>query len=595
MTKRSDGPLDRLWRAEQLIFEGKIDEARPLVESLEKEVNLPPDALLTYKLLRGQLKNISGDYQDSIQLADQVLKDSLEQGKYLPAVDANCVKAAALIGVGDYEKSLIVITQGEQALSKIACDSPTTLIQRQGTLIHLRGRNLLFKGDFNRALEHFQKSLALFEELNNKHDIAMSLRNIGVIYAEKGDLDKGLEYHQKALNLFREVGNKYRIAWCLTNIASFLSQKGEFSRALEFSQQGFTLYQELGNKLFISYSLGVIGSIYEQKGELDQALEYCQKKMLIDEELGNKWHLLISLALIALIHIHRGELDQALEYQQQRLRLAQEIENENLIADILGFIGFIYWQKGDLDKAIIQMEKSVTKSTELGMDISSTHYLFLLVSVALDKGSQEKAQEYLQRMQFSRKQLKSKWIDQEYRLAEAMVLKASSKIRNKVKAQEIFKQVTEEKTIHFYLTEMAMVNLCELLLDELKAYGEVTVLQEAKTLVHNLYTTAQEQHSFSSAVNALILQAKFAMIEGNLTAGVQFLDQALLTAEENNLGLLSKKAAEEKQQLEAQFDTWRKYIQNNVSLQERLKHARVTEYLEEAKKMIRMQNLEASS
>jgi tetratricopeptide (TPR) repeat protein len=313
MTKRSDGPLDRLWRAEQLISEGKIDEARPLVESLEKEVNLPPDALLTYKLLRGQLQNITGDYQDSIQLADQVLKESLEQGKYLPAVDANSVKAAALIGVGDYEKSLVVITQGEQALSKIACNSPTVLVQRQATLIYLRGRNLLFKGDFNQALEHFQKSLALREELNNKHDIAMSLRSIGVVYAEKGDVDKGLEYHQQALNLFREVGNKYRIALCLTNIGNIISEKSEFDRALEFSQKGLALYQELGNKLDISYSLGVISWIYERKGELDQALEYCQKKLLIDEELGNKWHLLVSLALIGTIHIHKGELDHALK------------------------------------------------------------------------------------------------------------------------------------------------------------------------------------------------------------------------------------------------------------------------------------------
>jgi hypothetical protein len=91
------------------------------------------------------------------------------------------------------------------------------------------------------------------------------------------------------------------------------------------------------------------------------------------------------------------------------------------------------------------MEESVTKSTELGMDVDSAHYLFHLVSVALDKGSQEQAQEYLQRMQFSTKQLKSKFIDQKYRLAEAMVLKTSSKIRDKVRAQEISSRLLKRK------------------------------------------------------------------------------------------------------------------------------------------------------
>lgn len=66
----------------------------------------------------------------------------------------------------------------------------------------------------------------------------------------------------------------------------------------------------------------------------------------------------------------------------------------------------------------------------------------------------------------------------------------------------------------------------------------------------------------------------------------------MLTAEENNLGLLAKKASMEKKQLEVQLNKWQEYIQDNISFEERLEHARVTEYLKEAKKMISIQNLE---
>ena len=74
-------------------------------------------------------------------------------------------------------------------------------------------------------MDYFQQSLVLRQEVGNKYDIAVSLRNIGVIYGNKGDVEQAIEYHQQALKLFREVGNKARIGQCLTNIGMFHAEK----------------------------------------------------------------------------------------------------------------------------------------------------------------------------------------------------------------------------------------------------------------------------------------------------------------------------------------------------------------------------------
>ncbi|MFX0114960.1 MAG: hypothetical protein ACFFB3_10470, partial [Candidatus Hodarchaeota archaeon] len=72
------------------------------------------------------------------------------------------------------------------------------------------------------------------------------------------------------------------------------------------------------------------------------------------------------------------------------------------------------------------------------------------------------------------------------------------------------------------------------------------VLQKAKILVQRLYALTQKQRSISLVVKVLILQSKFSIVEGDLIATVKLLDQARMTAEEKDLGLLIEKVAFEK-------------------------------------------------
>ncbi|MBA7709173.1 hypothetical protein ES703_118085 [subsurface metagenome] len=331
------------------------------------------------------------------------------------------------------------------------------------------------------------------------------------------------------------------------------------------------------------------------KGELDRVLEYYQQRLAIVEELGNKWFLGDCLRSIGVLYSHRGDVDRALEYAQQYLAIAQELDNKLFIAQALYHIGVIYWQKGAFAQALAHLEDELRYYEELGHNIAVGDCLYWLLQVSLDMGSPEQAQQYLDRLQHINEQEDHKGLSQSYRVAQALVLKTSPRIRDKARAQELFQQLIEEEMVHFFNTQLAMINLCELLLDELKAYGEVGVFQEAKSLVDKLYSLAQDRHSHSLVVNSLILKAKFAMIEGDLTTAVQYLEQARVTAEEKSLGQLAEKVTTEKQQLEAQYDTWEQFIQRNATFRERVEHARVSDYLKDVEKLVKTQSGELSS
>ncbi|MFX0066396.1 MAG: hypothetical protein ACFFC7_29910, partial [Candidatus Hermodarchaeota archaeon] len=68
----------------------------------------------------------------------------------------------------------------------------------------------------------------------------------------------------------------------------------------------------------------------------------------------------------------------------------------------------------------------------------------------------------------------NKIFSQRQRVAEAFVLKISNRIIQRAKAQEILQQVTEEKLVYHEVAIVALLSLCELLLDELRAFDDPT-------------------------------------------------------------------------------------------------------------------------
>ncbi|MFX0064544.1 MAG: tetratricopeptide repeat protein [Candidatus Hermodarchaeota archaeon] len=415
----------------------------------------------------------------------------------------------------------------------------------------------------------------------------------GILYGHKGELDTALDYYQRSLALREMIGNPQDIAGSLNNIAIIYSSKGDLDTALDYYQRSLALHKTIGNSQDIAGSLLNIGLIYRSKGELDTALDYLHQSLALKKTSGNLQEIAGSLLNIGLIYSSKGDLDTALDYLHQSLGLHKTIGNPQDIALSLEAIGEIFHSKGELDTALDYLQRSLGLREAIGNDIETSLHLFSLILLVLDQQDQSQAQTYLNQLQKLYARTPNKWIHLRSRLAEALVLKRSTRMKNKVQAQIILEQIINEELIHFRYTALAMIHLCELLILELKSFDEPEVWEEAKTLILQLYDKAQDQQSVSIVGEALLLRAKFATIEGNLQQALEYFDQAQLTAEERNLGLLIQKVGAERKTFEDEFEKWQDLIQSNAPLQERLKHAEMGKYLRDVKKMVELMSRSA--
>ncbi|MBU0764724.1 MAG: tetratricopeptide repeat protein, partial [Bacteroidetes bacterium] len=148
-----------------------------------------------------------------------------------------------------------------------------------------------------KALEYHFKSLGLNKEIGNSHGIASSYNNIGEIYREQGNTstdpktksekyDKALEHYMKSLEMKKEEGDTLSLSAAYGNIGLIYQSMGEYDKALENHLTGLELKEKTGDKFSLGESYSGLGSFYLLVRDYRHAEEYYRKALDISEEIG---------------------------------------------------------------------------------------------------------------------------------------------------------------------------------------------------------------------------------------------------------------------------------------------------------------------
>ncbi|MFX0095146.1 MAG: tetratricopeptide repeat protein [Candidatus Hodarchaeota archaeon] len=467
-----------------------------------------------------------------------------------------------------------------------------TIEQRDALSTHNHLLCQVLKSNLMNKMGHFDRALKLTEQiLEEIQDRKLHLLKIDALIVKAeglwhlGRLDNSLVAISQGEKIIKSLEQSsdviLRIARLEISKAEIYWAQGKQDRALEFLEQSLFLGRKINKKDLIIISLCNLGAIYLTKGDLDYALKYFQDSLMLLEDFENK-HLRAGVFInIGNVCAAKGELDRALDYLQESLLLFEELGNKHLIAGTFRTIGSIYGRKGDLDQALNYLKQSVDLFKEIGNKMYLSGALFSLISVAIDRMSPEQTQYYLKQLEEINIQEDSKLISQFYRVAEALLLKTRPRTRNRIKAAELLEQVVKEDVVNHEVTVVALLNLCDLLLGELRLSGDPEVLDEVQNLVNRLFNIAKKQHSHSLLVETYLLQSKLALVNLNLEKTQRLLIQAQELAEEKGLQRLAIKVSYEHDELLRQLDKWKTLIQQKASISERIDLVQIEELLEQ--------------
>jgi tetratricopeptide (TPR) repeat protein len=526
----------------QLILQREFDQA------LEEIPQLPDEDRIEGQIYKGIILSKQNNHTEALAVVDQILSE--DDIKPSHEFIARIGKVQILLRMRDYLNIFGEMEPCDQLLDRMNKKERASLKRWEGHLLSTKGMFHVVSGEQDEAIESYSRSAELFDEVGDKYDQLLQVINISWIYRAQGLLDEALEYSLQELKISEAIGEKRYLGWSNFNIGMIYFYKANLVKASQHAELGEQVFKEIGHQEGLTLIQTLIGSVYRSTGDFDKALVYYNEILQsYKEPLGTDERLPHSCCLAyrdsGIIYMYQNRLDEAIESFEKGLK--------------------IHRKRCKLRNTVIDYEITVAN--------------LYSVYAKIMKGEVDNLDEHVEDIRRTAEQYP--WLDVFVKTTEAVILQNKPRAKEKAKALELYEEVLNEK-FDYELEMFIQVNLSELLLDELKLYGEEAVLNELKDALSRISETADKQRSIISLIWLYILQAKLAVIEGETEKASALLDRALTITEEKGLALLSQQVRTEQQLVSKQLKEWKALFVQNSTIQEQIEILQLKEYITEA-------------
>jgi len=251
-------------------------------------------------------------------------------------------------------------------------------------------------GNYDKAIEYAQQTLALAREIKDRQIEGVALGNLEAAYYSLGNYTKGIEYTQQSLAIVREIKHRQGEGVALGNLGGAYIYLSNYAKAIEYSQQSLAIARSIKDREGEAVALGHLAVAYNYLGNYTKGIEYSQQSLAIARSIKDREGEAAALGHLAGAYNFLSNSAKAIEYSQQSLAIAREIKHRPGEGVALGNLGIAYGALGNLAKAIEYTQQRLAIARETKDRRSEGVALGNLGAVYIDLGNHAKAIEYAQ-------------------------------------------------------------------------------------------------------------------------------------------------------------------------------------------------------
>lgn len=229
-----------------------------------------------------------------------------------------------------------------------------------------KGIVLYFTGENKNAINCYNKALKIYTKLNEKKGISSCVNNLGIIYMDLGNYKKALLFYQKSIQTDIELNDEQALASSLSNAGIVYHLQGMYDMAIAYYQKSLALEIKFKNYDGIGECLMNIGVAYQDNGMSPESKNYYDKALIIFKKTGNKNRFAMTCYNIAKMLYTQKDYFKSYLYIRHSLKIRYEIDDLQGIASGLNLLALIYEATGNDEKANEYLFKSLLMELELG-------------------------------------------------------------------------------------------------------------------------------------------------------------------------------------------------------------------------------------
>ncbi|MHA1473613.1 MAG: tetratricopeptide repeat protein [Promethearchaeota archaeon] len=480
----------------------------------------------------------------------------------------------------DFAQNLIEEEKISEALMFLnSLDGVDKYTDQQKAIFYTRNSEIhRMLGDFPKAYEMAEKGMQFVNKIERGVEIVDTFLNMARILHFMGKNEECSNFLKESFEILKKITQisekdlKRRIGLYYLYKGHNFGKFGEIIKAIESLKESIVLLEKWGPQAILARAYSGYGLALLYIGEFNKSLNYISKSQKICENRESpqyRMSKMLNLFGIGAIYWNKGELQLALEYIKKATSLARKYHKLMFRHMGLNALGSIYYELGDWDQAIKNYKEAINLAENF--DSNKVYQISLILDTYINMGNLSAAPQIFHEIeQYRDKEKDNPWFNLFYRFNKALLLKKSKRIRDLGAAQEIFKTIAHGEVISLEMTQIALLNLCEMLLAEFKDTKNVEALDEFSLLLARLREVAKKKHSYKILAETYLLDAKLSMIKFEMKKARQSLTQAQQIAEKYGLKFLAIKISNEHDKLLQNLEVWEQMKKDNVPISERL-------------------------
>lgn len=261
---------------------------------------------------------------------------SLSEDKHLKVISLN------MLGV-DYRRMDLLrsaLDNHAQALKiahsiqPISADIKRSIAVSQNSM----GNIYLALKQYEPALNQFNKSLVIEQEVDNKLGLAINYHNIGYAKEGKGLLAEALIDYEKSLDYNNQINSDVGRAICLNSIGEIYVKQGDYDKALDFISRALEKAELVNDQFYIASSNSSLGWVLSKQNNLNDAEKKLNKAIGLSIDYNLKLTEAEARKHLAEVNKKQGRFDNALNQYQRASSIENEITSEhnlNYVNDLI--------------------------------------------------------------------------------------------------------------------------------------------------------------------------------------------------------------------------------------------------------------------
>jgi len=452
--------------------------------------------------------------------------------------------------------------------------------------------SLLFElGNYNKALECIDKVIQENQKLKPNIHLIDALITKSQILWRKQNLKETLDLIANIEELLKKISHENPTEimkrWALlSDIKGWICiYEGDINNARKNMKNSLKLREQIGDEQAIALSMYLEGNIYfYYKIDWDYSQKCIKKALELAEKINFKSLMGFCFGRLGDFCFFGGNIDRAFEYFTQSYNLFKDIGHKRGIAWVIGGFAYFYEEKGDLNRVLELLDKSNNIYEEMGDNFGLFENLDYCIWFSLNKNDLDRGKYYFNRMEQLMENFGVKTTKVFFQVNKALLLKTSPLASNQAKAKEILIELVKEKTISetsifFEAISRALLNLCDLLLNELRNTHNLKLLNDIQSYIHQMLYISKNANSFWWLAETYLLQAKLDLITLDLKKAEDSITQAQKIAEKFGLIQLNERILIEQAKFHDQINKWKSLRKSKATITELIDLAQIDDQL----------------